>query len=402
MAITETRGVRGGDDPGPVVGLDPNDPDFRRDPYPTYARLRNECPVAHSDQFGGFWMLSRYHDVKDVARNPELFTSGQGVTLPPAGNPMPFLPIELDPPEHAKYRRALQAWFSVRAMEKLEPRIREIVIELIDEIAPRGEADLAQALAVPVPPIVIALLLGLPQQDWPRFCELGHDMVAAAEAEDQERGAVCAMELLTYLNAQIDDRRSNPADDMLTRMLSIEIDGEPIPSESVLALAFFLLMAGHETTIGGISLMLMHVAKTPGVKQRLLDDPTLVERAVEETLRFEPPVQSLARTVAHDVNVGGVDLTGGDRLVLSWASANRDSTVFADADQFVLDRARNPHVAFGDGIHRCLGASLARLQMRVVLEEVLNRIPNYAITDEAEIVIGGYLARHVTRLPVRW
>jgi cytochrome P450 len=385
-----------------AVSFDPNSPDYRRDPYPTYARLRAKCPVAHSDGFGGFWLLSRYDDVRQVARNPELFTSRQGITLPPAGNPMPFLPIELDPPEHQKYRRALQSWFSVREMEKLEPQIRELVTGLIDEIEPFGEADLAEALANPLPPIVIALLLGLPRDDWSRFRELGEAMIEAAENEDLEAGGISAMQLLAYLNAQIDERRQAPADDMLTRMLGIEIDGEPIPSESVLALAFFLLMAGHETTMGGISLMLLHVVKQPGVKQQLIDDPSLIEIAVEETLRYEPPIQSLARTVGEDVCLHGVNLSKGDRLVLSWGSANRDTSKFDYADQFRLDRARNPHIGFGDGIHRCLGASLARLEMRVVLEEVLKRIPGYAITDESEVKIGGYLARHVTALPVRW
>jgi len=161
-------------------------------------------------------------------------------------------------------------------------------------------------------------------------------------------------------------------------------------------------MAGHETSVGGLSMMLMHVAKNPEVKQRLIDEPELVEKAVEEALRLEPPIQTIARTVGRDVCLHGVDLAKGDRLVLAWGSANRDSSVFQDPDEFVVDRARNPHVAFGDGIHRCLGASLARLEMRVVLEEVLRRIPDYKIEDDAKIEVGGFLARHVKRLPVDW
>ena len=389
---------------GAVVAedFDPNDSHYLRDPYPTYERLRAQCPVSRSDGFGGFWMLSRYDDVRGAARNPEGFISSRGVTMPPAGNPMPFLPIELDPPEHQKYRRALQSWFSVREMEKLEPSIRQLVTELLDEIEPAGSADFAEVLANPLPPTVIALLLGLPRSDWSYFRGLGETMITAAEEEDVEAGGISAMQLLTYLNTQIDSRRKTPTDDMLTRMLGIEIDGEPIPSESVLALAFFLLMAGHETTMGGISLMLLHVASQPGVKQRLLDDPSLIPNAVEETLRYEPPIQSLARTVNEDVCLHGVDLVKGDRLVLSWGSANRDASKFDAPDTFKVDRDRNPHIGFGDGIHRCLGASLARLEMRVVLEEVLKRLPGYSITDESEVRIGGYLARHVTRLPVEW
>jgi cytochrome P450 len=385
-----------------AVKLEPNRPDYIRDPYPTYRDLRLKCPVAHSDDFGGFWMLSRYHDIREAARDTELFTSSQGVTLPPVGNPMPFLPIELDPPEHPKYRRAMQTWFSVREIEKLEPTVRAVVSGLIDTIEPDGHADLTQALAGPLPPIVIALLLGLPQEDWPRFRKLAETMVAAAEEEDQERGAVSGMELMGYLYAQIEARRTAPADDMLTRMIGIEIDGEPIAADAVLGLAFFLLMAGHETSVGGISMMLMHVAKNPDVQQRLIDDPLLIPKAVEEALRLEPPIQTIARTVSRDVCMHGVDLAEGDKVVLAWGSANRDTAIFDRPDEFVVDRARNPHIAFGDGIHRCLGAALARLEMRIVLEEVLRRIPGYRISDESQVEVGGYLARHVRRLPVQW
>ncbi len=401
QAMTEVSPASGVGESG-KLSVDPTDPEYIRDPYPTYARLRRECPVAHSDQYGGFWMLSRYADIREAARDPELFISSKGVTVPPAGNPMPFLPIELDPPEHTKYRRALQTWFSVREMEKLEGRIRLVVTELIDAIEADGHADFGEALAGPVPPIVIALMFGLPRDDWPRFRHLAEDMVAAAEVEDLERGAAASMELLAYLHTEIAARQGEPGDDMLSRMLRIEIDGEPINPDSVLALAFFLLMAGHETTVGGISMMLMHVGLHPEVKKRLVDDPRLIGKAVEEVLRLEPPIQNIARTVSRDVCLHGVTVAAGERVLLGWGSANRDSALFDDVDDFVLDRPRNPHLAFGDGIHRCLGANLARLEMRVVLEEVIKRIPGYEITDPGDIVIGGYLARHVRRLPVRW
>lgn len=400
--MTDTSDARGPGETATDVKLDPNSPEYARDPYPTYRDLREKCPVAHSDEFGGFWMLSRYHDIREAARDPQLFISSRGVTLPPVGNPMPFLPIELDPPEHPKYRKTMQTWFSVRTIEKLEPTVREVVNGLIDEIEPHGYADLTQAVAGPLPPIVIALLLGLPQEDWPRFRELAETMVIAAEEQDEERNAVAAMELMGYLYNQIEARRTAPADDMLTRMIGIEIDGEPIAADAVLGLAFFLLMAGHETSVGGISMMLLHIAKNPGVQQRLIDDPSLIPKAVEEALRLEPPIQTIARTVSKDVCLHGVELTEGEKVVLAWGSANRDTAIFDRPDEFVVDRARNPHIAFGDGIHRCLGAALARLEMRIVLEEVLRRIPGYRIADESQIEVGGFLARHVRRLPVEW
>jgi cytochrome P450 len=401
--MTDTSDARGRGETATDVKLDPNDPDYVRDPYPTYSELREKCPVAHSDEFGGFWMLSRYHDIREASRDTELFSSAQGVTLPPVGNPMPFLPIELDPPEHAKYRKTMQTWFSVRAIEKLEPTVRDIVSGLIDDIEAQGHADFTEALAGPLPPIVIALLLGLPREDWPRFRELAETMVNAAEEQDQERGAVSGMELMGYLYNQIEARRTAPADDMLTRMIAIEIDGEPIAPDAVLGLALFLLMAGHETSVGGISMMLLHIARNQEVQQRLIADPSLVPKAVEEALRLEPPIQTIARTVSRDVCLHGVDLAEGEKIVLAWGSANRDTAIFPDRpDEFVVDRERNPHIAFGDGIHRCLGAALARLEMRIVLEEVLRRLPGYRISDESQIEVGGFLARHVRRLPVEW
>ena len=384
--------------------FDPTSPEYIRDPYPTYDRLRKStCPVARSDQYGGFYLLSRYADVKDVARDTKKYTSTKGVTLPPVGNPMPFLPIELDPPEHTKYRRVLQSWFSPREMAKLEEPLRAIVTELIDEFVDRGEADFVEELSGPLPPIVIALLLGLPREDWAQFRSRAETLVQSAEVEDADAGAAASMELLAYLGERIEERKQTPADDMLTKMINIEIDGEPISSDAVLGLAFFLLMAGHETTVGGLSMMLLHVATQKDVRERLLEDPDLIERAVEESLRLEPPIQTIGRTVTESMCLHGVNLNEGDKIAIGWGSANRDPEVFDDADEFDVDRPRNPpHVAFGEGVHRCLGSSLARLEMKVVLEEVLRRTPNYQVVEPDKIEVGGFLARHVRSMPVRW
>ncbi|WP_245541762.1 cytochrome P450 [Sporichthya polymorpha] len=331
-----------------------------------------------------------------------MYCSAKGVNVPAVGNPTPFLPIELDPPLHTKYRKALQPWFSAKEMAKLEPLIRELVTEIIDGFIDKGSADLSAELAGPVPPVVIAAILGLPREDWAEFRRQAETLVHAAEIEDEELAAQMSIDLMCYLALAVEDRKTAPRDDMLTKMLTIEIDGERIDDDSVLGLAFFMLMAGHETSVGGISMLLLHMIEYPDLQRRLVEDPSLVDKAVEESLRLGSPIQRIARTVERDVTLNGVELSEGDKVVLAWGSANRDEVRFENADTFVVDRPNNGHLGFGDGIHRCLGASLARLEMRVVLEEVLRRIPNYRLADGETAEVGGILARHVTKLPVVW
>jgi len=378
--------------------FDPVDPSFIADPYPVYAQMREQCPVARADRFGGYWLISRYDDVRDAARDTEVFSSQGGIVIPPAGNPMPFIPIELDPPEHTQYRRPMQSWFSVSKMAELEDDIREMVVERLDAIVADGHADLCAEIAGPIPPMVIARLLGVDKSDWRMF----EQMIAAAESGDGEANAAAGGRLIGYLWEQIEARRAEPKDDILTRMTQLDIEGEPITADKVLGLALFTLLAGHETSTSAIAAMLMHLARDQQAQQRLRQEPKIIPRTVEEILRYDPPVQNLARTVTRDATVAGVTLSAGDRVLLSWASANRDANVFSDADTLVIDRPNNGHVAFGNGVHRCLGANLARLEMRVILEEVLRRIPTFRITNEADVVVGGVLARGPRVLPISW
>jgi len=382
--------------------FDPIDPAFIADPYPVYARMRESCPVARAERFGGYWVISRYADVREAARRPEVFSSQGGIVIPPAGNPMPFIPIELDPPEHSQYRQPMQSWFSARRMLELEDDIRQMVTERLDGIVDDGGADLCAEIAGPLPPMVIARLLGLDRSDWKHFREMAERMIEAAESGDEEANIASGGALLGYLWEQIEARRERPRDDMLTWMTGLEIDGGPITPDKVLGLALFMLLAGHETSVSAIGAMLMHLARDQDAQRRLIDEPKIIPNTVEEILRYDPPIQNLARTVRRDVTVAGVDLTEGDRVLLCWASANRDAGVFTDADRLVIDRPNNAHVGFGNGVHRCLGANLARLEMRVILEEVLRRIPGFRIADESGVVIGGVLARGPRVLPIRW
>ncbi|HKN37828.1 MAG TPA: cytochrome P450 [Acidimicrobiia bacterium] len=383
-----------------VDDFDPTDPRVVQDPYPVYAAMRAKCPVGHGSRFGGFHVLSRFADVYEAAHNPEVFSSAQGVTVPDFGNPMTAIPLEIDPPEHTRWRHLTQAWFSPAAAQALEPDIRAIVTRQIDAFADRGHADLATELAVPVPPIVIARMLGFPEEDWQYYRRLSEMMLEAAANEDSQVNAEQALQLFSYLFEALEDRRDNPRDDMLTRIVQLQFDGRPLTEDELLGITFLVAVAGHETTVGAIGALLLRLAEHPEVRAAIEARPELAFSAIEESMRLEPPIQYFSRTVTRDTEIGGVRLAAGAKVLLSWASANRDADAFSDPDDFVFDRPNNRHLSFGAGPHRCLGAHLARLELEVVLEEMLRRIPPWRVVGP--VVMGGGINRLVRSLPVEW
>jgi cytochrome P450 len=385
-----------------IDDFDPTDPRVVRDPYPVYAAMRSKCPVGHGSRFGGFHVLSRFADVYEAAHNPAVFSSAQGVTVPDFGNPMTAIPLEIDPPEHTRWRHLTQAWFSPAAALALEPDIRAIVTRQIDAFVDRGHADLAVELAVPVPPIVIARLLGFPESDWHYYRQLSEMMLEAAANDDSQVNAEQALQLFSYLFEALEDRRDHPRDDMLTRIVQLEFDGRPLTEDELLGITFLVAVAGHETTVGAIGALLLRLADHPEIREAIIAEPELGFSAIEESLRLEPPIQYFSRTVTRDTVIGGVPLAAGAKVLLSWASANRDPEAFTDADDFVYDRPNNRHLAFGAGPHRCIGAHLARLELRVVLEEMLRRIPPWRVVDPSAVVMGGGINRLVKSLPVEW
>jgi len=387
--------------PACTIDFDHTDPDLLQSPHRTFHDLHERCPVAYSTRFDGFWVLSRYSDIIAAARDTATFSSAGGVTIPVAGSPVPMVPLEADPPLHPGYRRILQREFSRGRMQDAEESVRQWVNELIDGFIDRGSADLAVELASPLPAIVIAQLMGFPKEDWSRFRDITERLLATSRAGDIEANFEIAIEYCTYLMGVLDERRREPRDDMLTRIVEADIDGQPLSEDETLGMTLITIMAGHETTVGGIGSLLMHAGTDPHLKQRLLEDPLLIPKAVEETVRMESPVQGVARTVTGDVEFGGQCLRRGDRVWLLFGAGNRDASQFADPDQFDLDRFPNRHVGFGDGIHRCVGAPLAQLEMRVVLEEVLKRIPEYRV-DGDSAVFGGGQNRVLLHLSARW
>jgi cytochrome P450 len=384
------------------IDFDHTDPGFFQSPYRTFQDLHTTCPVARSSKFGGFWVLSKYNDVVEAARDTATFSSADGISIPKVGSLIPLVPIEADPPLHTEFRRTLQHEFSRGRMEKLEPSIRKLTNELIDGFIGRGSGDLAAELATPLPSIVLAELLGLPREDWNTFRGHVSALVATSKVGDTQANMETSVAFAMHFMAVLEDRRNNPRDDMLTRIVQSTVSGRTVAPEEALGLTLVTVIAGHETTVGGIGSMLMHVGSNPPVRERLLADPALVPRAVEETIRMEAPIQGAARTVTNDVCVHGQDFRSGERIWLLYAAGNRDGDTFPDPDTFDLDRKPNRHLGFGEGVHRCVGAPLAQIEMRIVLEEVLKRMPRLRLPDPSAVRFEGAQSRTVGSLPMEW
>ena len=377
------------------------DPDVAQEPGPYYASLRDRCPVAHVEDFGGFYILSTYADLSAAARNPEVYSSADGITIPKLPIP-PQICLEQDEPEHGRYRRPMQQWLSPGRMAKLEDSVRTIVDSLIDGFVDKGEADLASELAEPVPPVVMALLMGLPDSDWHSFRDQMSRLVGYAAAEDPAAAQAASQEFVGYLAGQLMDRKTNPRDDMMTDIATLEVDGVPLTFEEQVSMSFLILGAGHETTVGAIGGLLYYLARDPSLQDALRADPSLIPGAAEEAVRLVAPLPGMGRTTRSDITVGDVDIPEGSTVMLLYGSANRDPQEFDDPEEFKLGRDSNRHVGFGQGIHRCVGAPLARLELKVVLEQVLARMPNLRLDGDDAAVARYGTSRSYRKLAMRW
>lgn len=368
-----------------AANFDFSDPRVKVDVASVYAELR-KGPPKWSDAYGGYWVAARHSDLMTVLNDPVLFCSGQGSNLPPNGFPYRFPPGEVDPPEHSRYRKLAAPYFASSAMARLEPIVRDVTRECIEKFVTRGTADLSSELGQLVPAHVIADMMGFPREDAGWFAHITDHLLETSERPERaEENAAAGAELVDYLNRHLDERRANPRHDLLTGLVTAKINEGPMSPEDILGMSFFFLIAGHETTVGGITYLLWQLGRQPEVRAKIIDDPSLVPVAVEESLRLNGPVLHLARTVTSDTNLGGSQLRAGDKVMVLYAAANLDEEMFANAATFDLSRPNlNKHVAFSAGIHKCQGAAMGRLEMRVMLEEVLAAIPDYEIADGVE------------------
>lgn len=367
-----------------AVRFNPYAYEVHEDPFPVYARLRAEAPCYHDDELD-FYALSRYSDVLDALHDPDTYCSRYGITLED-GNPVPML-LTTDPPEHTRLRRLVSRAWTPRRIAAMEDDIRALSTRYLDSLAGRDRIDLIGDYAALLPMDVISRLLGVPDADQDRLRTWSDLLLHREEGvpDVTPAGIEAAGHLYRYFAAFVADRRRSPGDDFTSVLVAAEPDGEVLTDDQVIGFCFLLIIAGNETTTKLIGNTLLALQRHPAEKAKVLADPGRLPDAVEEVLRYDGSTQVMARTLTRDTVLHGVTMREGAKVLLLLGSANRDERVWDRPDVFDLDRAGTTHhVGFGHGIHVCLGAALARLEMRVSLGEFLARAPGYEI-DESRL-----------------
>jgi cytochrome P450 len=390
-----------------ATDFDHVDPEYNRNAHAIWDELRSECPVAHSEAYGGTWLPVTHDLVREIAYDTEHFTS-RGVVV---SNVRPFIPapigpappITSDPPFHHEARRLLLPPFSPKRIDPWEPEIRTLCRARLDAMGPiepgTSIVDAAVQYAQHIPVNVIARMLGFPLEDDDLFREFVHDILESVDVSPDQRLAN-AQRLTDYIDVQIQDHVDHPREDLTSYLMGVTIGGQPLAPEHVRGTIVLLLVAGIDTTWSAIGSSLWHLATHPDDLQRLYDDPAVMPFAIEEFLRAYAPV-TMARLVAEDYDFHGCPMKVDDWVLLPFPAANRDPAEFVDADQVILDREENRHGAFGLGIHRCLGSNLARLELRVAVEEFIARFPRFELADPDAVVWSVGQIRGPRQLPVR-
>jgi cytochrome P450 len=373
-------------------------PEQMQQPHAMYAQFRDKCPIGRSGQHGGFYFVSRYDAVKKLFEDFQTFSSAEGVGIPP--HPYKMYPIDLDPPAHTKYRRILNRRFTPEAVAPKREQVEAVVGRLIDAFIGKGSADFAADLVRPLLPAIVLPLLGVPVEDQPRLSGW-IEYMTRGRATDLPGVMKAGEEIGKYLMALAARRRNEPrGDDVISLLLETPVDGSPLTDEDIYRVLLIILFGGLDTTSAVMLESLLYIARNPEVRTALSAEGADWGSAIEEFVRYTSPIQGLRRTVTKDTEVEGQPLKAGDWVFGLHGSANRDASVFADADRCVLDRTPNPHLGFGAGGHICLGRNLARLEIEVLLKAVLRRMPDYRVAEDfvPEYLVGE--ARGMTRLPV--
>jgi cytochrome P450 len=370
------------------------------------AELAAKGPVVYSPAYGGHWVVTGYKEVHQVLTDPKTFSSYPNNLVTPADFGK-FIPLELDPPDHTAYRQVLQPLFSPQRMKKLSDDIRTVVNGLIDEFAPRGEAEFISEFAHELPARIFLALMDWPLEDAPLFTE-ATDVVlfgkpgGTQEESDQARISA-GLTVAGYFQKVIEDRRSNPRDDATSKLINTEValpDGTRLLEDQELFLMFYLLlMGGLHTVQGSLAWAIMHLVENPSQRDSIITDPAVIPTAVEEILRIEAAVAA-GRRATRDVDLGGVSIAEGDQLLLMLCSANRDPDTFPHPNDFDINRSPNRHLSFGAGVHRCLGSHLGRIELTIALEELHRRIPDYQLVESDPPVFHSTQVRGCLRMPI--
>lgn len=388
-----------------AVHYDPYAYAIHEDPYAVYARLRDEAPLYRNDE-RGFWALSRHADVMEGFRNTQELSSANGVSLDPmatgpnAHRTMSFL--AMDPPRHGQMRALVSKGFTPRRVLDLEPRIRQLTREHLDPLLQQREFDFIADLAGKIPMDVISELIGVPPADRAELRRLSDVVVHRDEGvhDVPPEGVEAALALVVYYSELLADRRANPTDDLTSALLESEIDGVRLSDDDIIGFLFLMGVAGNETTTKLLGHCWYWAWRNPGQRDMVWADPTRIIDWVEETLRYDTSSQMLARSATVDINLHGGTIAAGDRVLLLVGSANRDPRVFTDPDTYRIDRPDVANIlSFGFGRHFCLGASLARLEARVVLEELVRSVADYDVDGAGTSRVHSINVRGLATLP---
>lgn len=391
----------------PTTSVPLHSPDFYAgDPYPAYRDLRNATPVVWNADTE-FWALLKYEDIRYVSGHPMLFTSTKGITIPDPTQPEPVQEGNLiftDPPRHRQLRKLINSGFTRRQVTLLEPKVRELVKGIVDDIDPSKTQQFAEDIAAPLPTRLIAEMLGAPTEDWEKFRTWSDAAVGTADPDIEMDHLVALGELYEYFMKLIAMRRSGEVsgqDDLLSILATAEVDGEQLTDQDLLNFSFLLLVAGNETTRNLIALGTLALIENPDQFALLRNNPELLPGAVEELLRYTSPVTHMARRATEDVEIRGQRIRAGETVVMLYGSANRDEEIFGPtAEKLDITRNPNPHIAFGAGEHACLGAQLARLEARVFFEVLLGTYPTIELTG-AVTRLRATMTPGVKSMPVR-
>ena len=400
--------------PGVVVNFDHHSDEFNLNQQTINAGLRQQCPVAWNENYGGFWFLSSYEAVSQTARDDDTFSHKyepnaangvdyQGEMGIPRPEGQPALGIgEVDGEYHLALRHALAPFFSPGAVQKMRPFMEQQAHEFLDRRITDGRMDLVLDYASPVPAILTMKLMGLPYDNWHLYANLFHSVMAVPQESDEYVNAIA--EVPAMMQDVVDyaaTRRAKPEDDLTSFLIQFEFDGQRLTDEQLLNILWNLIAGGVDTTTSQTALTLLHLGTHPELRQQLIDHPNLYRTATDEFLRYFSVNQQLSRTVTRDATVGGQQLRRNDRVVISWLAANHDEQEFEHADEVVLDRTPNRHLAFGLGPHRCIGSHLARLMSEVMVKAVLDRIPDYQVDlDGVHQYLGSPSMTGLAKLPV--
>ena len=391
------------------VTFNPLDPEVVADPYPTYHRLRKEAPVYHSPL--GFWVLTRYDDVVSALRDPRLIKEPLAAFVAARmGTPVPAMGVSMldrDPPDHTRLRSLVSKAFTPRVVEGLRPKIQHIVDGLLAKVEANGSMDLIEEFAYPLPVSVICQMLGVPVEDSDRFRGWSLDIARGLDgillppdSPIRGRSIESRRALGAYFRELIAERRAAPRADLLSSLIAVEEAGDTLNEEELLATCILLLIAGHETTVNLIGNGTLALLRHPDQLRRLREDPSLIGTAVEELLRFDGPVQRTARIPDADVTFGGTTIGKGELVMPFIGAADRDPAQFPDPDRLDIGRTDNRHIAFGWGIHFCLGAPLARVEGQIAINTLLQRFPKLALATERPEYRQSLTLRGLTSLPV--